>query len=251
MKSYGPQNTLGRAAVGRTLRVTVTASNAGGSSAATSNATPVVGPAPAPKVPKVSVQPEITGVPQEGLALSTSTGTWSNTPTLYGYQWRRCDAGGAGCNSIEGATGRWYRAGPADVGHTLRVVVAAWNDEGGTYTRTDPTPVVAPRPAALLPRNVVPPSIEGSFQTGNTLEVTGGSWSGDPSRWTYQWRRCGGWSLGCENIHDATGATYVVDRADAFQCVGVVVTAWNAGGSSSVYVGVRGLHCAKSAPTPD
>ena len=79
--------------------------------------------------------------------LSTSTGTWSNSPTLYGYQWRRCNHGGGGCVSIDGATHPQYMVGAADVGATLRVVVAAWNEAGVTYTRTDQTVVVAPKPA--------------------------------------------------------------------------------------------------------
>lgn len=161
MASRGPQNTLGRAGVGKTLRMTVTASNASGSSSATSNATPVIAPAPAP-TPQVSVRPEITGVPQEGLVLSTSAGTWSNAPKLYGYQWRRCSSGGGSCDSIAGATGPTYTVASVDVGSTLRVVVAAWNDAGVTYTRADATAVVAPRPARLPPRSPAPHRGSGS-----------------------------------------------------------------------------------------
>jgi len=34
-----------------------------------------------------TVRPDITGIPQVGEILTCSTGTWSNTPTAYAYQW--------------------------------------------------------------------------------------------------------------------------------------------------------------------
>ena len=41
-----------------------------------------------------------------------STGVWTGSPTSYAYEWRRCDATGAGCATIAGAPGRatpWRR----------------------------------------------------------------------------------------------------------------------------------------------
>jgi Hypothetical glycosyl hydrolase family 15 len=139
------QHTLGADDVGRTLRVTVTASNGAGSTSATSNATAVIGPAPSSK-PKISVRPTISGTPRVGNALSTTAGEWSNSPRYYAFQWRRCNEAGGACVNIDGATTPRYTVAAADIGRTLRVVVAASNDAGVSYTRSDQTALVAPRP---------------------------------------------------------------------------------------------------------
>src|SRR5207244_2304762 len=60
--------------------------------------------------------------------LSAGRGSWTGTPTIdFGYQWQRCDAHGAGCVNIAGATGSTYPVAAADGGATLRVVVSAGN----------------------------------------------------------------------------------------------------------------------------
>ena len=41
----------------------------------------------------------------DGETLTADPGTWNGTGTLtYGYQWQRCDANGANCHDIAGAT---------------------------------------------------------------------------------------------------------------------------------------------------
>ena len=77
--------------VGHELRVTETASNAGGSgSAAESAATAVV----VPPVPVDSTLPTVTGTAQQGQTLTEHHGEWSNSPTGYVYQWLRCNSSG-------------------------------------------------------------------------------------------------------------------------------------------------------------
>lgn len=63
--------------------------------------------------------PVISGVPEVGRTLSGSTGTWTNSPTSYGYRWQRCDSTGGSCADT-GATGSTYVVAPADAGNTLR-----------------------------------------------------------------------------------------------------------------------------------
>ena len=100
--------------VGHKLRVTETASNAGGSgSAAESKVTAVV----VPPVPVDSKVPTITGTAQQGQTLTESHGTWSNSPTGYALQWLRCEALGGSCLPISGATGETYSPVAEDVGH--------------------------------------------------------------------------------------------------------------------------------------
>ena len=43
-----------------------------------------------------------------GQVLTAANGTWSNSPTGFVYQWQRCDAGGANCAAIGGATDPTY-----------------------------------------------------------------------------------------------------------------------------------------------
>lgn len=88
--------------------------------------------------------PAVSGTAQEGQPLSTTQGTWSGSPTSYAYQWERCDATGASCGPIAGATASTYVASEADVGSTLRAVVTATNGGGSTGATSAQTGVVVP-----------------------------------------------------------------------------------------------------------
>ena len=86
-----------------------------------------------------SVAPEIIGHPFVGQGLSSSPGVWSaGTLTL---QWRRCALNGSGCTDIPGANSSAYVVAPDDVGHALRLRVAA-TDAGVTST-SDSLPTIA------------------------------------------------------------------------------------------------------------
>ncbi len=52
--------------------------------------------------------PAISGTAQVGLTLTAATGTWAPAPGSYAYQWWRCDATGAACVAIAGATSSSY-----------------------------------------------------------------------------------------------------------------------------------------------
>jgi streptogramin lyase len=68
--------------------------------------------------------------PAQGLAESTTTGTWSGEPTSYGYQWERCPAACGEWKPIPGATAPSYLPGEADVGYSLRATVTARTSGG-------------------------------------------------------------------------------------------------------------------------
>ena len=96
-----------------------------------------------PTPPVNTSPPIISGTPQDGQTLTASTGSWSGTqPITYGYQWQRCDSGGANCVVIAGATGPTYLATSVDVGRTLRVVVTATNSAGSAGATSAATTVV-------------------------------------------------------------------------------------------------------------
>jgi hypothetical protein len=138
--------------VGHTVRVVVTATNAGGASEASSEATGVVeasSPPPPPPPPKNTVPPSIDGgvPPEEGHTLSASTGTWTGSPNAYEYQWQDCDAAGASCAEVAGATSETYKLRGSDVGHTMRVVVTASNAGGSGEASSEATDEVVARQA--------------------------------------------------------------------------------------------------------
>ena len=135
---------LRAADVGHRIRSRVIASNAEGTSSATSNATPgVVQAASAAGPPVSSSPPTISGTPQQGQTLTANHGTWKGAqPQTYTYQWRRCDSVGGACAGIAGATASTYLLRDVDVGHTMRVRVTAHNSLGSRSATTTPTAVV-------------------------------------------------------------------------------------------------------------
>jgi hypothetical protein len=68
--------------------------------------------------------------PTVGEVLTTTTGTWPNSPTKYAYHWQRCDSSGASCTNISGQTSSAYTITSVDVGDTLRSTVTASNIAG-------------------------------------------------------------------------------------------------------------------------
>ena len=137
----GSSYTPGAGDVGGTVRVVVTSINSVGSSVSAS--APVAVGAPAP--PVNTTPPAVGGSAAQGQALTVEPGIWEGTgPVTYTYQWQRCDANGANCQDIAGATDDSYLPAAEDVGHTLRAVVTATTDAGVTTTTSAPTaPVVA------------------------------------------------------------------------------------------------------------
>lgn len=79
--------------------------------------------------PVNSVLPVITGTTTEDETLTASTGTWSNSPDSYTYQWK--DDGVA----ISGATASTYVLTSSEVDATITVTVTAHN-EGGSVSAT-------------------------------------------------------------------------------------------------------------------
>lgn len=90
------------------------------------------------------------------------------------------------------------------------------------------------------PVNTVAPVASGAATVGDTLSVTDGTWTYDPTSYDYAWQDSddgeGGWAA----INAATSATYLVDAADEDKYIRCVVTATNAGGSTAANSNVIG-----------
>lgn len=130
---------LVQADVGRTVLVRVTARNADGARTANSKPSPVIGDNARPRV---IVEPTISGTPAIGQQLTANPGSWANIPDRYTYQWLSCDAAGAACAPIAGATGSVFGVRSDDLGRTLRVDVTAINPFGRTRKTSNATGVV-------------------------------------------------------------------------------------------------------------
>ncbi len=212
--------------IGKTIKVVVTASSSLGSEAATSAASATVASA----APSNASAPSISGTATDGQTLTSTTGTWSGSATItYTRQWRRCDASGASCTDISGATSNTYALTSADVGSTVKVVVTATNAAGSATAASTTTAVIS----AIAPANSALPAVSGTPTDGETLTSTTGVWSGStPITYSHQWRRCNAFGAGCSDISGATASTYTLTTDDVGATIRLVVTATNAAGDA-------------------
>jgi RHS repeat-associated protein len=213
--------------LGHTIRVVETAHNAGGpgSPVGSEPTAMVVAAAPGSVAP-----PTISGHTVQNETLTEAHGSWTNEPSSYEYEWERCSAAGGECTPISGAIEQTYVLTSTDVGHMLIVVETANNAAGsGPSAASAPTAVVSPP----IPVNAGSPKIAGSARVGSTLSETQGTWTNNPTSYSYQWERCSGLGLGCLPITGATQQTYSVEAADLGSTLVVVETASNSAGSGS------------------
>jgi hypothetical protein len=182
-------------------------------------------------VPENSTLPQISGTAKEGSTLTASNGTWSNTPTSFDYQWRRCASDGRTCGDITGATNQTYSVVAADIRRTLRVVVTASNADGRAAATSNATDVVDSRSG---PANTVRPAVSGTAAVGEELRVSRGTWSPTPSSFLYQWQRCTSTGTDCINVAGAISSVYGVRSADVDHRMRALVTARTSAGQSTV-----------------
>jgi Bacterial Ig-like domain (group 3) len=230
----GSTYVLAAADVGATIEVQVTATNASGSTSATSLPTSAVTPPP----PAPTSAPSITGTFRQGSVLTEHHGGWTNNPTSFAFQWIRCDGAGANCAPISGATAQTYTLTAADVGARLVVLEQATN-AGGTSPAFSALTDTITTPANVIPVPSVtsPPKLSGIAQQGQTLHESHGTWTFNPSAFRYQWARCQGAS--CTDIPGATAQSYTLTGADVGQTIIVSETAVNDGGASQPAASAR------------
>jgi hypothetical protein len=89
-----------------------------------------------------------------GAPLSAQRGEW-DAPAgagaiAYSYQWERCDSQGNSCQPIPAAQGSSYTPAAGELGHTLRVLVTATNNDGATSLQSAASAVLE-TPAISVP----------------------------------------------------------------------------------------------------
>jgi hypothetical protein len=105
-----------------------------------------------PTIPPFNIAPpSISGAPVVGQTLIGDDGSWSGDSVGFARQWRRCDAAGANCADIAGATAQTYAVAPADVGSTLLLRVTGSNSAGTVSADSAPTAAVTAALGVTLP----------------------------------------------------------------------------------------------------
>ena len=198
-------------------------------------------PPPPPTLPTLlppvnALAPTVSGSNVDGQTLTAATGTWLNSPSSYAYQWEDCDSAGANCTNISGATSSSYTLTDGDIGQTIRALVTASNSAGSSSAASIQTAAVSPPPP---PSSATAPATSGSAIQGQTLSTSNGSWTNNPTSYTYAWQDCNSSGSSCTAITGAAGSSYLVGSGDVGHRIRALVTAHNAGGSGS----------ASSAPT--
>ena len=81
--------------------------------------------------PVNSSVPVVAGTNRAGISLTSTNGSWTNSPTSYTYQWMSSATSGGTYTNIAGATASTYELGASDVGRYIRFSVVASNGSGG------------------------------------------------------------------------------------------------------------------------
>lgn len=97
--------------------------------------------------------PQVSGEAQEGASLTGTSGAWSGAPEGFAYQWQRSE--GSSYVALEGATSPAYALTTEDVGHSVRLEVAATN-AGGTVDALSQAVSVSPAPTSPSPSGPQP-----------------------------------------------------------------------------------------------
>jgi hypothetical protein len=140
--------------VGQTIEVGLEATNAQGTGGATTcpggvTLCPVFSKVTSVITPANAATPTISGTPQVDDTLSEAHGSWLPSGSTLASQWESCDASGAGCSPIQGATAQTYKLTSADVGHTLVIQeTASQNGALSPPAASAPTGVVRTAPSS-------------------------------------------------------------------------------------------------------
>jgi hypothetical protein len=237
---------------GKTIGLTVTATDQAGSTAAYAS---LVGPIAAAMPLLVSTaQPQVTGLPVQGKPLQVTAGAWSPAPAKVTYAWQRCNANGRICTAIAAATASSYTVVPADVGHALVALVQA--SFGATTQSALSTATIAAIGGDIVgPVHTAAPAVTGIAAQLEQLTASPGLWTGVGSiAYSYQWYRCDADGAHCSSVHGATKTTYRLVAKDVGETIGFTVHATDSSGTAAAYASLYGpiapAHSALASSVP-
>jgi YD repeat-containing protein len=187
-------------------------------------------------VPVNTTLPAISGTVKQGQTLTEIPGSWTNSPSAHSYQWLRCHPTGSECLGIAGAAFQSYQLSSADVGSSIRVAETASNLVGAGTPALSAASATVPRPP--IPENTSIPTVV-VFDGGNAYFAEAGSWTNEPTGYSYQWERCDAAGVSCANIAGAQSYVYFLVEADVGKTLRVEVDAQNAGGSGTGVVSAQ------------
>lgn len=199
-----------------TASTTTTAKTTTTTATTTMTATTTTTPAPA------SAQPAVIGTAKVGQRLSYTPPAAAGGSVT--FQWYRCDATGAHCSSIHGATATGYRLVAKDAGQTIGLTVKT-TPTGGTATSTYSSLVGQIAVASATLASTAQPYLTGTPMQGQTLTATAGTWTKTPGAVAYAWWQCNANGRICVPIAGATSSTYVPVAGDVGHVLAVLVTA--------------------------
>ncbi|MGO4257148.1 beta strand repeat-containing protein [Marmoricola sp. RAF53] len=195
-------------------------------------------------LPPIAAKPTITGQFYVQAPLTANTDAWlppaPNKPT-FTYQWSRCDAAGANCQTIPGATASTftpqygsYPAEPTDWHKRFKVAVVGTNLDGTASATSDVSSLIELPPA---PVNATVPTLSANRAVGTATTTTNGTWNNGVSSYAYQWLRCSADTLvsipACQLIPGATTSSYTLTTTDKGTYLRSRVIATNLGGPSA------------------
>jgi hypothetical protein len=217
---------LGVEDVGHTIRSVVKAKNIAGSDTATSEPTAVVSGV----LPSNVIAPIVLGLTVTGDTVNATTGTWTGTePIIYSYQWEICNASGAECKEVSGATEASFVIPTGHVGETLRVIVTAKNVAGSVPKTSEASLAILGQP----PVNMKSPAVSGTTTAGQILSTSNGEWTGtEPILFTYVWERCNASGASCAEIAGQILPLYTLTTEDIGHTIRSIVTGKNIAGST-------------------
>jgi hypothetical protein len=188
--------------------------DAGGMPVWAASGTPPVG------LPVNTTPPSIipVGPVNYGTLLTADPGVWTNSPATYLYQWTR-----SGVNIANATTNTYTTSSPIDGNRDIGVNVIAQNTtgNGAQIQSSNLVHVLGP------PVNIVAPSISpiGPVNVGDTLTMSTGTWTNNPTSYIWSWRSNG------VGISGASAQTYIPVAADLGTTIDGVMLAMNADGS--------------------